>query len=200
MTAITRPTERISPEDYLKGERQSEVRHEYVDGCVWAMAGASADHNRIVANLLAALHSTLRGEPCETFVNDMKVKIPPGFADAFYYPDVMIACDPADDAKYYRERPSVIFEVISPDTERTDRREKAIAYRQISAMEVYAPVEQDRMAVTVLRQADTGWESELLEGPNAVIALPGIGLELPLKQIFERTAAAGAPPPQGSPD
>ena len=103
-------------------------------------------------------------------------------------------CDPADNARYFRERPSIIFEVISPETERTDRREKAIVYRQISSMETYILVEQDRMALTILRRGDPGWKSETLEGFTAVLKLEAIGVEIPLERIYERTAVATAKP------
>ena len=87
MTAIPRAADWISPEEYLEGERLAEVRHEYVDGRVYAMAGASDDHNRIAGNIFAELRERLRGHRCEPFINDMKVKIPPAFADVYYYPD-----------------------------------------------------------------------------------------------------------------
>src|SRR5437762_2605721 len=196
MSAIPKATDRMSPDEYLEGERSADVRHEYVDGRVYAMAGASDDHNRITRNILTALDNALRGKPCEPFATDMKVKIPPAFADVFYYPDVLVACDPTDNAKYYRERPSLIFEVLSPETERTDRREKAIAYRQIPTMEAYVLIEQDRVAVTVLRRAEPGWQSEVFEGSAALIKLPGIGVEIRLDRIYERTVVArgGRPP------
>ena len=195
MQALAKPAGLISVEEYLEGERASEVRHEYVDGRVYALAGASDDHNRIAGNLFAELRERLRGGRCEPFIHDMKVKIPPTFADVFYYPDVMVVCDPTDSAKYFRERPTVLFEVISPDTERTDRREKAIAYRQIATVEAYVLVEQDRIAVTVLRRAEPGWQSETLEGPGAVLKLPNLGVELPLDRLYERTGAVGATRP-----
>jgi Uma2 family endonuclease len=180
----------ISPEEYLEGERLSEIRHEYVDGRVYAMAGASDDHNRITGNLFGELRERLRGGRCEAFINDMKVKIPPQFGDAYYYPDVLVTCDQSDDAKYFREKPSCIFEVLSPDTERTDRREKSLAYRQIPGIKTYVLFEQDRIAATVLRRAEIGWNSELIEGKNALLKLPEIGIEIPLERIYERTAVA----------
>ncbi len=191
MSAISKAADWISPEEYLDGERSADVRHEYADGRLYAMAGASADHNRIAGNLFAEIRDRLRGRRCEPFINDMKVKIPPAFAEVFYYPDVLAACDPSDNEKYYRERPSVIFEVLSPETERTDRREKAIAYRQIPTLGAYVLVEQDRIAATVLHRADPGWRSEVLEGPGALLRLSGIGVELPLDRIYERTTVAG---------
>ncbi len=194
MIAIQKSTSLISPKEYLEGERFAEVRHEYVDGYVYAMAGASDDHNRIAGNIFAMLHALLRGNRCEPFMNDMKVKIPPSFADVYYYPDVIVVCDPTDNAKYYRERPSIIFEVISPDTERTDRIEKAIAYRQIPTIETYVLVEQDRLAATVLRRADEGWQKELLEGASALLKLASLAVEIPLSRIYERTSVASASP------
>jgi Uma2 family endonuclease len=193
MSAIAKPSSWISPEDYLEGEKSSEIRHEYIQGGVYAMADANDDHNRITGNIFAQLHQSLRGKRCEPFMTDMRARIPPAFAEAYYYPDVLVACDPGDNAKYFRERPSVIFEVISPDTERTDRREKAFAYRQIPSITTYVIVEQDQLAITVLRRAEPGWSSENLEGRNAVLRLPEIGVEITLERIYERTAAAKPP-------
>ena len=188
MSAITKAAERITPEEYLEGERQSEIRHEYVEGRVYAMAGASDDHNRIAINLGPELRERLRGHRCEPFVSDMKVKMLPLIADIFYYPDVVVACDSTDSAKYFRE-------VLSPETERTDIREKAIAYRQIPTVKAYALVEQNRMAITILRQAAEGWRKEAIEGPHATLRLAEIGVEIPLGRIYERTSAAA----QGQP-
>jgi len=189
MSAILKAAGNISPEEYLEGERLSEIRHEYVDGRVYAMAGASDDHNRIAGNLFNELSNRLRGGRCEAFINDMKVKIPPEFGDAYYYPDVIVTCDPADDAKYFREKPSYVFEVLSPDTERTDRREKAIAYRQIPGIKTYVLFEQERIAATVLRIAEVGWDSKTIEGKEGLLKLPEIGIEITLERIYERTAA-----------
>ena len=191
VTTLPKTADWISPDEYLEGERLAEVRHEYVDGRVYAMAGASDDHNRIAGNFFAELRGSLRGHRCEPFINDMKVKIPPASADAYYYPDVLVACDPTDNARYFRERPTVIIEVLSPETERTDRREKGIAYPQIPTVEAYVLVEQERMAATILRRTEPGWRSELLEGPGSILKLPGLGVEIPLERIYERTTVAG---------
>jgi len=192
MTAIPRATDLISPEEYLEGERLAEMRHEYVDGRVYAMGGASDDHNRIAGNIFAELRERLRGHRCEPFINDMKVKIPPTFADVYYYPDVLVACDRTDNARYFRERPTVIIEVLSPETERTDRREKAIAYRQLPPVEAYVLIEQERMAATILRRAEPGWQSDMIEGPGSILKLSSIGVDIPLDRIYERTTVSGA--------
>ena len=95
--ALAKPEQLVSVEDYLEGEQLSEIRHEYIGGRIYAMAGASDDHNRIVGNIYSALHQLLRGKRCEPFMQDMKLRIPSG--QAFYYPDVLVACNPADNAK-----------------------------------------------------------------------------------------------------
>src|SRR5207248_2729456 len=136
------------------------------------------------------LRERLRGKKCEPLMLDMKVKVPPGFAHVYYYPDVIVVCDPSDNARYFRERPTIIFEVLSKETERTDRQEKALAYQQITGLAAYILVEQDRMALTVFRRAESGWSSEVVEGVSAVLKLPEIGVELPIERIYERTAAA----------
>ena len=187
MMAILKATGQISPEEYVEGERLSEIRHEYIDGYVYAMAGASDDHNRIAGNIFGELRERLRGSKCEAFINDMKAKIPQHFANAYYYPDVLVTCDPADDARYFRELPSVIFEILSPDTERIDRGEKANAYRQIPSIKTYVLVEQERIAATVLRVAEVGWTSELLEGKSGILRLPEISAEISMDRIYERT-------------
>jgi Uma2 family endonuclease len=188
MTAVAKTADWISPEEFIAGELSSEVRHEYLDGRVYAMAGASDEHNRIARNVLVELANALHGKRCEPFGSDMKIRIPPAFGDAYYYPDVSVSCDPADRAKFYRERPALIVEVLSPETERIDRGEKALAYRHIASLEVYVLIEQDRFAATVLHRADKEWKSEVIEGRDAVLQLPHIGVEIPFERIYERTS------------
>ena len=186
MTALLKP-ELISIQEYLEGELLSEVRHEYIGGCVYAMAGASDDHNRIGGNIFSFLHAALRGKRCEPFGSDMKFKIPR--FDSFYYPDVMVTCDPTDDAKYFRERPTVVFEVLSPETERTDTREKRYAYDTVEALKVYVLVAQDRTEAVIYRRTPEGaWSTETVQGLNATLQLPEIAIEIPFARIYERTA------------
>ena len=188
MTAVQTSSNWISPEEYLEGERCSEIRHEYVYCRVYARAGANDDHNRIAGNIFGELSTRLRRHRCEAFINDMKAKVLPT-SDVYYYPDVMVVCDSADNAKYFRERPAVVVEVISPDTERTDRREKALAYRDIPSVQSYVIVEQDRIEMTILRRTEVGWKAEMLQGRNEILRLPEIGVNIPLERIYERTAA-----------
>src|SRR5215210_9413337 len=136
------PKERqsLSVGGYLEGERDSEVRHEYVAGQAYAMAGASARHNRIALNIAGRLNDLLADGECEAFMSDMKVRVAP---DLFYYPDVVVACDPAGGDPYVRAEPRLVVEVLSPSTERTDRREKLAAYQSCPSLQEYALVSQD---------------------------------------------------------
>jgi Uma2 family endonuclease len=181
----------ISVEEYLEGERVSEVRHEYVDGYVYAMAGGSDDHNRIALNITSELREALRGKRCEPFGSDMKLKIPG--SNVFYYPDAFVVCDPGDNAKYFRERPTVIFEVLSPETERTDQREKHFAYTLIPTLKVYLMLSQQSRELTVLRRGrGESWIAAVVSGAKAVLRLPEIKVEIPLARLYERTNASRA--------
>ena len=100
----------VSVEDYLREERQGELRHEYIAGVVYAMAGASEEHNIIAANLLAAVHSHLRGTPCKAFIVDMKVGLSAGAKSVFYYPDLIVTCDSRDTDRYAKRFPKVVIE------------------------------------------------------------------------------------------
>ena len=142
MASISK-AETISPQEYLAGEEYSSVRHEYVAGYVYAMTGASETHNLMAGNLHAALHAHLRGKPCRVFVNDMKVRVD----DDFYYPDLLVCCDPADNAAYYKTRPILLIEVLSPTTEPADTLEKRIAYQTLESLQEYVLVAQDRLEI-----------------------------------------------------
>lgn len=133
----------INPEDYLRAELANEVRREYFAGEVVAMAGASDNHNYIAGNIFAELHLHLRGQSCAPFMNNMKVHIHSEGDDWYYYPDVMVNCDPAGQKRYYCDTPSIIFEVLSPETEATDRREKRLAYAKIPSLHTYVLLAQD---------------------------------------------------------
>jgi len=187
--ALSKPEQLVSVKDYLEGEQLSELRHEYIGGRIYAMAGASDDHNRMVRNIYNALNQLLRSKRCEPIMQDMKLRIPSG--QAFYYPDVLVARDQADNAKYFRERPTVVFEVSSPETALTDQREKWYAYALVESLKLYVLVCPDKRELTVLRRGKPGpWLPEVLQGGDSVLKLPEIQVEIPLARIYERTAAS----------
>ncbi|MBI2928640.1 MAG: Uma2 family endonuclease [Verrucomicrobia bacterium] len=174
----------ISVEDYLAGERWSDVRHEYLGGTVYAMAGTSKEHNTVSLNLATELRAHLRGSRCRVFMVDLKVRLKVAGADIFYYPDLAVACDPRDTDRYFIRYPKLLVEVLSPETERIDRREKFLSYTQIETLEEYVLVAQDRLEVTVFRRANN-WEPEILRQPEEQLRLTSLDFSLPLSTVYE---------------
>lgn len=190
MTALAQRIALLSEDDYLAGEEGSELRHEYLAGGVYAMSGASARHNLICVNLVSALHRHLAGGPCRVFMSDLKVRLRVLEDIYYYYPDVMVTCRPDDNASHYREHPCVLVEVMSKRTERTDRREKALAYCQIPALEEYVLIAQDKSEVIVYRRAD-GWTSER-PLPDGNLNLKSLSFSMPLAALYAGTDTAEA--------
>lgn len=124
----------ITEQDYLAYELAADCRHEYLDGQIYAMAGANERHNRISLNIAFHLRAAARGGHCGVFVNDMKLRIDQGRA---YYSDVMLVCDSRDNEEYYKQQPCLIAEVLSQSTATTDRREKCPAYQKIQSLRYY---------------------------------------------------------------
>ncbi len=149
----------VGVEDYLKGELVSEVKHEYVNGEVYAMVGATADHNTIAGNCFAWLHPRVK-LPCKIYMGDVKARILTDTDDRFYYPDVMITCDEGDLDPYFRNEPCLIIEVLSHSTERRDRADKFFAYRKLPSLREYMLIAQDSYRVEVYRR-NTQWDLEI---------------------------------------
>lgn len=150
--------DRISVEEYLEGELLSDVKHEYFDGQVRAMAGASARHNVAAGWFYRKIAEKLESGPCQVFMADVKVRLKFLSSDLFYYPDVMVACEPGDKHPYYREQPKFWLEVMSGD-ENKDRVEKYLASQRIASLEEYVIVSCDpeKPEVGAFRRFE-GWE------------------------------------------
>jgi Uma2 family endonuclease len=147
----------VDAEDYLRGEQDGQVRHEFVAGRVYAMTGGSVYHNRIAGAFFAVLREKLGNRPCDVFMADMKVEV----RQAFYYPDIMVVCDPTDLNPYTKTRPLLIAEVISPTTRSIDEREKRAAYQGLESLREYLLIEQDRAEVRAIRRrGGNAWEEE----------------------------------------
>lgn len=172
----------LSVADYLAGERESKVRHEYVDGTVYAMAGASDRHNRIAGNIFSRLNEHLDGADCEPFISDMKIRVD---LKLYYYPDVVVTCDEVISDAYSRAEPSLIVEVMSPSTERIDRHEKLPAYQRIASLQEYVLARQDEMAIEVYRRQEGGeWAVEVFNDPEEQMTFGSVGLTLHLGDIY----------------
>lgn len=174
----------LSVEEYLEGEQFSEIRHEYIGGELYAMAGGSDAHNLISLTWASALRQHLRGGSCRVFMADVKARLLIASEDIFYYPDVMVACDSRDTDAYFKRFPKVLIEVLSETTERTDRREKFGSYIQIPTLEEYVLVAQDKMEVTIFRRSNQ-WNAEVFRLPEQEAHLVSLNFKLPLRDIYE---------------
>ena len=171
----------ISVEEYIEGEHHSEIRHEYVDGQVYAMGGASDRHGLIVNALAFALTPAARSQHCQLFTSDMKVRLNIADKSVFYYPDLLLSCDPSDRETYFRSRPCLIIEVLSESTERIDRREKLLAYQTLSSVQEYMLVAQHAKHVEIYRRAN-GWQTEYAE--SGEIRLDCLDTSIALDAIY----------------
>lgn len=133
----------ISEEDYLTMEATSSIRHEYVEGYIYAMAGGTKSHNKISMNIGAALHQQVKGIACDVFLSDVKLKI--AARHCYYYPDIMLGCSRDETDELSLSKPCLLIEVLSKSTETTDRREKLAAYQSITSLREYCLVAQDKL-------------------------------------------------------
>ena len=142
----------LSVEDYLAGEQDGEIRHEYGAGEAYAMAGASDRHGLLAGALFAQMYPHSRQKRCQLFMADMKVRIEDKKDSYFYYPDLLLSCDPEDrESAYYRRKPCLLVEIVSPSSFRIDRREKLFAYRTLPSLREYVLVHQDEQQIEVFR-------------------------------------------------
>lgn len=175
----------ISVEDYLAGELVSPVKHEYLGGVVYAMAGATNAHNLIAGNVLIALGGRLRGRPCRPYNSDTKIRIRLPHDVRFYYPDASVVCRPNPQTDSFQDEPVIVVEVVSARTRRTDEGEKKDAYLTIPSLCAYLIVEQESPAVVLYRRTEQGFVREVYDGLDAQIPLVEIEIELPLAEIYD---------------
>ncbi len=179
---------KTSVADYLKQEKISPVRHEYVDGVIHAMAGTSDKHNLIAGDIYANFVVHLRNSSCQPFFGDIKVRVT---SKVYYYPDVLILCEENPENSHFRNKPILIVEVTSPSTKHIDRREKLLFYLQIKSLQEYVIVDQDRMNVEVHRRRDDGtWITYYFDEPDETIELASLELSIPITEIYRRVKFA----------
>ncbi len=169
----------VNEEEYLEGEKIAELKHEYVDGHIYAMAGAHSNHNVLSGNVHGEFRNHLKGKPCRAYMSDMKVRIANG--SKYYYPDVLVNCPPVNG--YFTETPTIIVEVLSSSTRRTDETEKRLAYMQIETLEEYVLIAQDFVQIEVIRKNE-GWKSAKYFLGDEVI-FTSIGLTLSVEEIYD---------------
>lgn len=175
----------VSVDDYLDGELDSPIKHEYVGGVLFAMAGGRNVHNIIKGNVFGSLYGRLRGGHCRPFDSDTKIRIHLPGQVRFYYPDVSVICRPNPQKETFQDEPAAIFEVLSQRTRRVDLGEKKDAYLTIPSLSVYVLLEQETASAIVYRRTAQGIVREVYEGLDAVIPLGEIEAVLPLAEAYD---------------
>lgn len=181
--ALPQPTAPFTAEDYLHWEAEQPDKHEYFHGETFAMGGASRRHVTISLNVASALDDALEGSPCRAYMADMKVQAAED--EAYFYPDVLVTCDPVDHrADHYMRAPKVIVEVLSPTTAAYDRGEKFATYRRIPSLQDFVLIDPDlRRIEHYHRNPGDRWELQDI-APEAPLVLPSLEVSIPWQRVF----------------
>jgi Uma2 family endonuclease len=174
---------RISAKEYLQNELHNTCKHEFVDGIVYMMAGASRQHNLISGDVFTSLMNRV-SSPCFVYSSDMKVHVKASTSERFYYPDTHVTCSDLDNDQQYNMMPVLVVEVASDSTEGYDRQEKFEGYRLLPSLQEYVLVQQSKPLVEIFRKR-TAWAPETF-GPGDDITLESIGLNLPVAEFYRR--------------
>jgi Uma2 family endonuclease len=176
----------MSVEEYLFSEEHASIRHEYVDGRVFAMTGVTKRHNIIAGNIYAMLHAHVKGSQCRAYISDVKARVES--INSFYYPDVMVSCEAFDHRSVFTSSPRLIVEVLSRSTAAIDRREKVLAYRQIESLQEYLIVHQTKERAELhLKNEQSRWDiHEFGHGAELVLESIPVGpLRISMTAIYE---------------
>ncbi|MFZ1342446.1 Uma2 family endonuclease [Thiothrix eikelboomii] len=175
----------LTVDAYLQGEADAMIRHEYVRGEVYAMAGAGDGHVRISGNVFALLKADLRGSGCSVYMADMKVRVKED--EAFFYPDVMVTCDPADlKRNYTKHAPRLVIEVLSASTEGYDRGLKFALYREISSLQEYVLIDPRSYRVDVFRRnVHNRWELFAFTTIESQVEFASLNFRVAMQAIYE---------------
>ena len=190
-------TDLLTPAEYLEIERHSEIKHEYINGRMYAMSGASRQHIKIALNVAASLRTQLRDRNCDVYMADMRVNI--DRSGKYVYPDVVAVCGEQhfeDSEVDTLLNPTAIVEVLSDTTERYDRGEKFDYYRTIASLREYVLVAQNAMRVEHYVLRDGEWVFSALKAAEERLVLGSIGCEISLADIYENV---DFPPPKERP-
>ena len=179
----------LTPEEYLALERKATIKSEYLDGQMYAMSGASREHNIVCGNIFVALHLhlQLQERTCEIYSSEMRVKV--SAAGLYTYPDILVVCDEPrfEDASVDSLlNPTALFEVLSPSTEAYDRGAKFGYYRQLDSMQEYTLVSQDVMRVEHYLRQKEQWILTEFSSPDDIVQLTSINCELPLREVYAK--------------
>ncbi|MCB2261900.1 MAG: Uma2 family endonuclease [Candidatus Thiosymbion ectosymbiont of Robbea hypermnestra] len=179
MIALESPS-RLAVDDYLAFEQASKVRHELVDGYLYAMTGASDRHEEITANLLAILHGHLKGSGCRVYGSNLKLRV----GDDFLYPDLFVRCATERGNPFFKTDPLLVVEVLSPSTRSYDRGNKRLAYQSLVSLQEYVLIAQDTPSVECYRRTADGWERAIGQGLNESLSLQSVALDIELSELY----------------
>ncbi len=195
----TAPHRKLTPEQYLEIERKAPFKSEFYRGEMFAMSGASREHNLIANNIGGEARNRLRGKPCETYGSDMRVRIPK--TGLYTYPDLSIACDKPQFVDSHFDtlmNPKVLIEILSDSTEKYDRSTKMSHYMQIDSLQEFVLVSQSQPRVEVYQRSTEGqWIYREARDMTASIALESVGITLPLSEIYLRVEFPPLEPQSG---
>jgi Uma2 family endonuclease len=182
----------ITPEDYLAGERIAPIKHEYIRGEVYAMAGATKVHGIVAGNLFSMLRNHLRGKGCTAYMADMKVRLEG--ANAYFYPDVTVTCDSRDRASLAEDfihYPCLIVEVLSPTTAAFDRGQKFADYRTLETLEEYVLIDPEQIGVDCFRRNTEGLWVLYPYGQGDEIELASVDFRCAIADLYEDVTDIG---------
>ena len=185
MMSTVRKIDYISVEEHLADEQESEVKHEYVAGRIYAIFEAQNAHHIIASNALGSLFSQLQGKPCRAFNSDTKIRVRMSNQTRFYYPDVSVICRPNPQSDVFQDLPSVIDEVFSESTRRIDDGEKREAYLTIPSLTHYILLEQSAIGAVVYERGSAGFERRVLTALKDSIPLPELHISLSLAAVYD---------------
>ncbi len=191
---IANPQSRgFTPDEYLAWEREQPIRHEYIDGEVYAMTGGTLPHNAITLNLYSELRPHLRKQGCP--INVVAVKVRVSEKGPYFYPDLVVSCDERDRrATEFLQYPKLIVEVLSPSTAGFDRGDKFKFYRRIPTLEEYVLIDSEKVGIDCYRKISGGkWEltvypDDLGEAENPVLELVSLNFQCPLALVYAEVA------------
>jgi Uma2 family endonuclease len=191
-TAMVEP--RCTPEQYLEQERKATYKSEYINGCIYAMAGATRAHILITGNVSGELRSQLKGRPCESYASDMRIQVAP--TGLYTYPDVAAVCGEIRFEDTHNDtllNPTVIIEVLSPSTEAYDRGDKFAHYRRLESLREYVLVAQDKCRVERYARQGAEWTLTEISDLNGSLRLNSIDCNIALREIYDKVEFPAAP-------
>jgi Uma2 family endonuclease len=181
------PKKKYTPEEYLAMEREADYKSEYLDGEIFAMAGASEEHNLIAGNIFASLHSQVRKHGRRAYISDMRIDM--SRKGLYAYPDVVVVCGTSEFSDKHKDNltnPKVIIEVLSKSTEAKDRGFKFMRYRKLDSFVEYLLVSQDNPPIEhYVRQSNNRWVMTEISSAEDIVKLSSIGCSLKIAEIYE---------------